>query len=87
MTFSEQIITIAAVVAGTMLTRFLPFILFPANKKNAASGSVFRQNAACGRYGHACCLLPQGYANYDRQSWYSRSHSCSADSYPAGNPA
>ena len=33
MTFSEQIITIAAVVAGTMLTRFLPFILFPANKK------------------------------------------------------
>lgn len=33
MTFSEQIITIATVVAGTMLTRFLPFILFPANKK------------------------------------------------------
>ena len=27
MTFTEQIITIAAVVAGTMLTRFLPFIL------------------------------------------------------------
>ena len=46
MTFTEQIITIAAVVAGTMLTRFLPFILFPAN------------NAACSRYGHACCLLP-----------------------------
>lgn len=33
MSFTEQIITIAAVVAGTMLTRFLPFILFPANKK------------------------------------------------------
>lgn len=33
MTFTEQIITIAAVVTGTMLTRFLPFILFPANKK------------------------------------------------------
>ena len=32
MSFTEQIITIAAVVAGTMLTRFLPFILFPANK-------------------------------------------------------
>ena len=32
MTFTEQIITIAAVVAGTMLTRFLPFVLFPANK-------------------------------------------------------
>lgn len=33
MTFTEQIITIVAVVAGTMLTRFLPFILFPDNKK------------------------------------------------------
>lgn len=33
MTFTEQIITIAAVVAGTMLTRFLPFILFPIDKK------------------------------------------------------
>ena len=42
MTFTEQIITIAAVIAGTMLTRFLPFILFPANKKKAASGSIFR---------------------------------------------
>ena len=33
MTFTEQIITITAVVAGTMVTRFLPFILFPAKKK------------------------------------------------------
>lgn len=33
MTFTEQIITIAAVVAGTMLTRFLPFILFRPIKK------------------------------------------------------
>lgn len=33
MTFTEEIITIAAVVAGTMVTRFLPFVLFPANKK------------------------------------------------------
>lgn len=32
MTVTEQIITIAAVVAGTMLTRFLPFVLFPAGK-------------------------------------------------------
>ena len=28
----EQVITIAAVVLGTMLTRFLPFLLFPAGK-------------------------------------------------------
>lgn len=33
MTLSEEIITIAAVIAGTMVTRFLPFVLFPANKK------------------------------------------------------
>ena len=32
MTLTEQIITVAAAVLGTMLTRFLPCILFPANK-------------------------------------------------------
>lgn len=33
MSFTEQLITIAVVVLGTMTTRFLPFLLFPANKK------------------------------------------------------
>ena len=32
MSVTEQIITIAAVALGTMLTRFLPFLLFPAGK-------------------------------------------------------
>lgn len=32
MTQTEQIITIAMVVLGTMLTRFLPFLTFPAGK-------------------------------------------------------
>ena len=32
MTFSQQIITIGMVVLGTMLTRFLPFLFFPADK-------------------------------------------------------
>lgn len=32
MTFTQQIITISMVVIGTMLTRFLPFIIFPAGK-------------------------------------------------------
>lgn len=32
MTITEQIIMIAAVILATMLTRFLPFILFPAGK-------------------------------------------------------
>ena len=32
MTVTQQILTIAAVVAGTLLTRFIPFLLFPAGK-------------------------------------------------------
>lgn len=32
MTLTQQIITVAAVVLGTMLTRFLPFWFFPGNK-------------------------------------------------------
>ncbi len=32
MTLTQQIITIGMVVLGTMLTRFLPFILFPSGK-------------------------------------------------------
>ena len=33
MTLTQEMLTVAAVVAGTMATRFLPFIIFPANKK------------------------------------------------------
>ena len=32
MTFTEQIVTVAIIVLVTMLTRFLPFMLFPAGK-------------------------------------------------------
>lgn len=32
MTFIQQVITISAVVLGTMITRFLPFIVFPPGK-------------------------------------------------------
>lgn len=32
MTFTEQIITIAVIVFGTMLTRFLPFLVFSGRK-------------------------------------------------------
>lgn len=32
MTLTEQVIMIAIIVVGTMLTRFLPFLLFPAGK-------------------------------------------------------
>lgn len=33
MTLPQQIITIAMVALGTMLTRFLPFIIFPAGRE------------------------------------------------------
>ena len=36
MTVTEQIITVAAAVLGTMVTRFLPFMLFPAKKETPA---------------------------------------------------
>ena len=32
MTLIEKLVTIAMVILGTMVTRFLPFILFPADK-------------------------------------------------------
>ncbi len=32
MTLTQQVVTIAIVVLGTMLTRFLPFLLFPAGR-------------------------------------------------------
>lgn len=32
MTLSQQLVTIAMVILGTLLTRFLPFLLFPAGK-------------------------------------------------------
>lgn len=32
MTLTQQIVTVGMVVLGTMLTRFIPFILFPAGK-------------------------------------------------------
>lgn len=33
MTLTQQVITVAMVVLGTMLTRFLPFLLFPSGRK------------------------------------------------------
>ncbi len=36
MTTIQNILTIAAVVLGTMLTRFLPFLIFPEGKKPPA---------------------------------------------------
>ncbi|MHB1315324.1 MAG: branched-chain amino acid transporter permease [Christensenellales bacterium] len=32
MTLGETVITVLMVIAGTVITRFLPFLIFPANK-------------------------------------------------------
>lgn len=36
MTLPQQILTIFVVILGTMLTRFLPFLIFPEGKKTPA---------------------------------------------------
>ena len=50
MTLTQRILTIGVIVLGTMLTRFLPFLLFPAGKPtpriihhlgNVLPGAVF----------------------------------------------
>ena len=81
MSFTEQIITIAAVVAGTMLTRFLPFILFPANKKTPPLVAFLGKMLPAAVMGMLVV-----YSLKDTQILSGR-HSRSADSYPAGNPA
>ena len=40
MTITQQIITVAVVVLGTMTTRFLPFIIFPEGKEPLAGKSI-----------------------------------------------
>ena len=57
MSFAEQLITIAVVVLGTMTTRFLPFLLFPA-KKNTTPGGFPGQSPSQRCYGAFSGLLP-----------------------------
>lgn len=51
MTFTEQIITIAIIALATMLTRFLPFALFPAGKptldrmRDKSGSDIYRTKA------------------------------------------
>ena len=40
MTITQQIITVAVVVLGTMTTRFLPFLIFPEGKEPPAIFSI-----------------------------------------------
>ena len=43
MTILQQVLTVAAVVLGTMTTRFLPFLLFPEGKQPRRLSATWAQ--------------------------------------------
>ena len=59
MTTTQAIITIAAVVLGTMATRFIPFIIFPEGKKSTGIYQISRnRTSVCGNR-TSCHLLSE----------------------------
>ena len=56
----QGIATVAAVVLGTLVTRFLPFLLFPAGKPHPEIHSILRQSAALRRDRPFSDLLLEG---------------------------
>ena len=56
----QGIATVAAVVLGTLVTRFLPFLLFPRRKAYPEIHSILRQSAALRRDRPFSDLLPEG---------------------------
>lgn len=59
MTTTQSIITILVVVLGTMLTRFLPFLVFPGGENTAALYYLFRHGAALCRHWPVGGILPE----------------------------
>ena len=72
MTTTQSIITIVAVVLGTMVTRFLPFLIFPEGKTPPAYIQYLGGTSLCSdrasRY-----LLPEGCAS-QFHLWIAGSH-------------
>ena len=63
MTTTQAIITIAAVVLGTMATRFIPFMYLPGRKKSTGVCQISGDGSSlCGNRS-SCDLLPQGCAD------------------------
>ena len=62
MTIAQQIITIALCIFGTMLTRFLPFIIFSEKRKTPEFVNYI------GRYlpPATCCIWNVGYILSER---------------------
>ena len=59
MTLTEQIISIAMVMLGTVLTRFLPFLLFPAGKATPKYVQYLGKDSPSGCVWTACGLLSE----------------------------
>lgn len=53
MTVTQSVITIAAVVLGTMTTRFLPFLVFPEGREPPAF--IRYLGASCPTRSSGCC--------------------------------
>ncbi len=62
MTTTQAIITIAAVVLGTMATRFIPFIIFPGRKKSTGVCQISGDGSSLCGDRSSCDLLSQGCA-------------------------
>ena len=58
MTLRQQMLTIAVVVLGTMLTRFLPFVFFPEGKKPPRIVQYLGEVLPFASRRAACGLLP-----------------------------
>ena len=59
MTLTQQIITIAMCVLGTMATRFLPFIIFNEKKEDSRIRTISRKIPPISRIRHARYLLSE----------------------------
>ena len=73
MTTTQSIITIVAVVLGTMVTRFLPFLIFPEGKTPACLYSVSGKGASLCSDRSSRYLLPEGCAS-QLHLWIAGSH-------------
>ena len=64
MTVMQSIITILAVALGTMLTRFLPFVVFPDSKNPPQFITYLGTVFSLRRYRSSGCLQPERLCGY-----------------------
>ena len=70
MTLTEQIISIAMVMLGTVLTRFSALSSFPGRKSHSQIHSVSGKGSPSGCVWTACGLLSEKRKHFYRQPWY-----------------